>query len=298
MNFSVVTDVLGTDSFGEALDRAQQLDFAYVDLRAKLDGSSIDTIDLKEAEERKRQIEERSLKVSCLTSWGINPIFLFGDAKPYDRYDEAFHTRMLAGLDRLCDLADLFDTSYIRIYSLTRPDGFDLLSADEKRVYYDHNASILRRHADLAGRRGKTILIENEPPSLTNCAEELGQLAGALQHPHLKINWDIVNEWIGGRYPTVESYERVKDYAVQVHLKGAMRAPDSEGESDPRGRFGRVGIAGQDDYDHAALLRHMLAYNSQLTLTIDTHYHALDERDQIGELEVVRRSKQFFESVL
>jgi 3-dehydroshikimate dehydratase len=297
MKFSVVTDVLGTESFEEALDIAKQLGFSLVDIRSKMDGNNIDNITLDKAIELRGLLDSKGLQVSCLTSWAINPISFTGGPPSYDNYDELFHAKMLKELERLCDLADIFNTTYIRIYSLSRPEGFDQLSAEDKELLYKHNGAIMRRHAELASTRNKILLIENEPPSLTNCAKELGTMIRYANHPNLKVNWDIINEWIGGQYATVEAYELIKDAVHQVHIKGGFKAAGSEDELNPHGKFGRVGIAGKDDYDHLTMMQAITSYNPNLMITFDTHYFALDESDKLGEIEVVRQSKRYIESL-
>lgn len=296
MKFSVITDVLGTDSFDEALSIAKQLDFEYVDIRAKLNGSMIDIVSVEQAAELKKKVDEHGLKVSALTSWAVNPCSMT-EPPSYDNYDERFHDEMSETLERLCKLANIFESTYIRIYSLSRPEGFDQLSDEDKAVHYEHNATIMRRHAETAGKYNKIILVENEPPTLTSCAMELGIMIKLVNHPNLKVNWDIVNEWIGGRYATVEDYEHIKGSVDQIHLKGGFGQPNSEDELNPYGKFLKVGIPGKDDFHHAVIMKEIINHDPQVMMTFDPHYTALDATDQIGEVEVVRQSKRFIGSI-
>ncbi|MFB9275775.1 sugar phosphate isomerase/epimerase family protein [Cohnella cellulosilytica] len=296
MKFSVITDVLGTDSFEEALRIAKQLGFEYIDIRAKLDGSRLDMISLEQAADLKRKVDANGLKVSALTSWAINPCS-FSGPPTYDNYDESFHIEMLAKLEHLSQLANVFNTQYLRTYSLSKPEGFDRLSDEDKEIHYQHNAKIMRRHAETAAKYNKILIIENEPPTLTGSAKELGIMIKLVNHPNLKVNWDIVNEWIGGGYASVDAYEHIKGHVDQVHLKGGFGKPDSADESHPYGKFLKVGIPGKDDFNHAAIMKEIVKHDPQVMMTFDPHYSSLDAADQLGEVEVIRQSKQFIESI-
>lgn len=297
MKFSVFTDMLGCESFEEALKHAKALGFTHVDLRAKLDGYTMDNIPLEEARVIKRKLDEAGLRVSCLSSWAVNSCAFSGPPK-YDNYDEKHHEEMGTVLDRLFDLADIFETLYVRVYSLHRIEGFEELPEAEKDAEYRHNAAILARHAEHARTRNKTILVENEPPTLTRNAKELGLLARYANHPNLKINWDVINGWRAGEFPSLEAYAHVKGYVWQTHLKGANRAYNSIDEQHPHGLFGNFSIAGQDDFDHAPIMQAIAKYDPQAMMTIDTHYPSFYQQDQIGEVEVVRLTKLHLEALV
>lgn len=297
MKLSVCSDMLGCESFDEALQQAKALGFSYVDLRAKLDGYTLDNIPMDAARVIKDKLDAAGMKVSCLSSWAVNTCSFSGPPK-YDNYDEKHHQEMSQVLERLFNLADLFETSYVRVYSLHRAEGFDGLPMSEKDAAYRYNAAILARHAEHARTRNKTILVENEPPTLTKNAKELGILARYANHPNLKINWDIINGWRAGEFPDLDAYEHVKGFVWQTHLKGANRAYDSQDEHHPHGLFGNFSIAGRDDYDHEPMLRAIAQHDPQAMMTIDTHYPSFYQQDQIGEAEVVRLTKLHVEALV
>ena len=297
MKFSVFTDMLGTESFEESLQLAVGLGFSYVDVRAELDGDTIDTISMEKARAYKQKLDQYKLQVASVSSWAVNTCTFSGPPK-YDNYDEAHHTAMDEVLERLFDLAHIFDAPYVRVYSLYRQENFHTLSEEKREEQYRHNASIMRRHAEHARQRNKYIVVENEPPTLTSNAEELGKLVAYANHPHLKINWDIINGWRAQEYPTVEVYKHVKGHVWQTHLKGASRLSNSVTELNPHGSFGNFAIAGQDDYDHKPVIQAIAKNDPQAVMTIDTHYPSFYKQDQIGEVEAVRRTKAFFESLV
>ncbi|HWL26097.1 MAG TPA: sugar phosphate isomerase/epimerase [Ureibacillus sp.] len=297
MKLSIFTDMLGCESFEEALQHTKELGFTNIDLRGKLNDSTIDNIYLEKAKYLSLLIQENNLKVSSLSSWAVNSCTFTGEPS-YQNDDENHHRNMSTVLDRLFDLADIFSTPYIRIYSLYRQEDFNLLADDEKEKQYKHNAEIMLRHAEHAKERGKILLVENEPPTLTSNCEELGILVKYTNHPNLKINWDIVNGWRAGEYPTLEKYEHIKGSVYQTHLKGASRLSNSITKENPYGLFGNFAIAGKDDFDHEPIMKALADHDPKVILTIDTHYPSFYQQDKLGEVEVVRQTKEFFESVV
>ncbi|WHY84018.1 sugar phosphate isomerase/epimerase [Neobacillus novalis] len=297
MKMSIFTDMLGCESFEEALHHTKALGFESIDLRGKLNGSTIDNITSEQARYLSLLVQENNLKVSSLSSWAVNSCTFSGEPS-YRNDDESHHRNMSTVLDRLFDLADIFSTPYIRIYSLYRQEDFNLLPDDEKEKQYKNNAEIMLRHAEHARERGKILLVENEPPTLTSNCEELGILVKYTNHPNLKINWDIVNGWRAGEYPTLEKYENIKGSVYQTHLKGASRLSNSITKVNPYGMFGNFAIAGKDDFDHEPLMKALADHDPQAILTIDTHYPSFYQQDKLGEVEVVRQTKEFFESIV
>jgi len=279
------------------LRHAKALGFSHVDLRAQLDGGTIDNISMEAARELRGKLDEFELEVGSISSWAVNTCS-FAGPPPYRDDDEAHHQAMSAVLERLFDLADIFRAPYVRIYSLYREEGFDQLPQAEQDAQFRYNADVMRRHAEHARTRNKTVLVENEPPTLTCNAREPGLLVKYADHPHLKINWDIVNGWRAGEYPTVEAYEPIKGHVRQTHLKGAVRASNSRTADHPQGRFGNFAIAGQDDFDYGPLMQAISMHDPHAIMTIDTHYPSLYVQDKIGEIEVVRRTKRYLESLI
>ncbi|MGJ9384824.1 sugar phosphate isomerase/epimerase family protein [Salipaludibacillus sp. CF4.18] len=298
MKFSIVTDMLGKESFDEALQEAKNLKFDYVELRAKLDGDTIDSISVDKAKQLGQKVKEHGLKVSTLSSWAINPCTFSGPPR-YDNYDDNHHQAMEKELDRLLDLADALDAENVRIYSLYRSPEFDQLSENEQEEQYKHNAAMLNKHVKHATERGKTILVENEPPTLANTIFELGKLIKYADNPQLRLNWDIVNGWRAGEYPTPVLYERhIQGYVGSVHLKGASQLVNSVSNEMPEGRFNNFAIAGRDDFKHEEILKALVSGDPDVILTIDTHYPSFYQQDKIGEVEVVRLTKEFIENLL
>ena len=298
MKLSTFTDMLFIESFVESLSLVKQMGFEYIDLRGKLDGDSIDTVSLSKAQALKLMMDEKGLKAGVVVSRGINPISLIGPHS-YDKYDDEHHARTLRVFDHVCDVADIFEANHIRVNSLYRSTYFHLFNDEERKDEFAHCIQSLERIAERAQARGKIAILENEPPSIGNKAEELGQIVRAVNNPNLRVNWDIVNDWRAGVYPSLEQYDHVKGYLGGTHLKGAAKWFGTESASNPYGLFRCITIPDQDDFDHAPVLQAIAEHDPEAIMTIDTHFHNMGKEDRkIGATEVMRRSKVFFESIL
>jgi sugar phosphate isomerase/epimerase len=298
MKLSAISDMLFLDSLEEALQTMQKLGFRYVDLRDKLDGDTVDSLGTGKAKEIRKMLDHYGLQACVLVSRAIYPISHFGPHR-YNKYDEQYHAFTLREFDRLCDTAEILGASCIRINTLYRTRNYFKLPDHEKEEQQTHNAEALRKLAEHGAKRGVIALVENEPPSLANKAEEFAILLEKVNHPNLRINWDIVNQWRAGTYPTVADYELIKGSLGGTHLKGAYRVPGSETVQNPSGVYRNVAIPDIDDFDHMPLLKAIAKHDPDAIMTIDTHFHELDPADkQWGAVEVMRRSKKFFEAML
>src|SRR5690625_4203693 len=135
MKFSIFTDMYGVEDFEKSLKVASKQGFSLIDLRGKLNGSTIDDISLEKAKELKGIIDKYELKVNTINSWSVNPC-IFSGPPSFKNDDENHHKEMKRLLERLCDLADAFNAPNIRVYSMYRDEKFNLLSDDEKEEQY------------------------------------------------------------------------------------------------------------------------------------------------------------------
>ena len=298
MKLSTFADMLFIDSFEEQLGIIKDMNFEYIDLRSKLDGDTVDTIALDKARLLKTKMDEMGIKAGVIVSRVINPISFIGPHS-YNKYDDEHHAKTLRIFDRLCDVADVFEAKYIRVTPLYRSNDYHLLSDKGREDQISHSIDVLGKFAVHPQARGKIGILENEPPSIGNKAEELGQIARGINHPNLRVNWDIVNDWRAGVYPSLEQYSHVKGLLGGAHLKGAYKWFGTESSGNPNGVFRCMTIPDQDDFDHAPLLKSITEHDPEAMMTIDTHFHDMGSDDhEVGATEVMRRSKVFFESLL
>lgn len=244
----IITDEVSLN-LDEALNWIQEHGFRHVEIRM-VDGKNIMKLTDEEVVQVRRRVEAHGLYVSAIAS----PVFKC----PLDR------TRQVAGgdtfgqsaeedvdshfqlLEKALDFADLLGTSRIRIFSFWReqvPERFD-----------DIIVKYLQQAATAADKRGKLLLLENEPTCNGGCAEEVGRLAEKTASPALKVLWDPGNEAYLGRKAFPDGYEAVKHVLAHVHLKDslireggkAMCVPIGLGEVD---YIGQLQALEQDGYD-------------------------------------------------
>jgi sugar phosphate isomerase/epimerase len=284
MRFSVFTDVLARP-FEESLDALVSLGLETVDLRCPFDGDTAEMIPDGLIQSMHEAIRRRDLTVSCVASQAVNP--LSGDYKTGDRtYRRAMRDRII----HLVEMADLFGAPHVCIYSFKRP---------MERITGNHradNAVFLAGMSEICARRGKLLLVENEPRTLTSTCAELADLMQRCIPPSLRISWDIVSGWRSGEIPWAENvFEPIADYVIRVHMAGARANPD--------GSFASMTTPGTGDIHHKDLFRKLLTSGFDGTIAIDPHYQAFPEADQLTGipdpiLEVLRHSLKYFQDLL
>ena len=289
MKLSVFTDVLNLP-FEQALDACVQLGFNCVDLRSKMGNDNVDTLVGAAADTVRSAIRRRGLQVGCVASWGVNP-----PRGKYDPNDAAYRDQMRSRVVHLAELAETFDARNVRVYSFVRPAGRAISEADRS-----DSAAFLAELAAICGRRGRVLVIENEPPTLTGTCAELGDLMRRSESvaANLKLNWDIVNGWQAGELPWADGiFDQIAGHVAHLHIKGA-KADASEPT-----RFGSMALPGRDDVPHRRLFERLAASGFDGIVTIDPHYGQFAEADKLAgvtnpEIEVVRLTKVFLESVI
>lgn len=77
----------------------------------------------------------------------------------------------------------------------------------------------LRAIGDVAGKSGVTIALETHPDLITN-GDAAAETMGAVDHPHVRINFDTANIYFYNEGRTaVEELAKVIDDVASVHLK-------------------------------------------------------------------------------
>lgn len=275
MRLSAFTDILDR-SFEDALDALASIGLDTIDLRSRIDNDNVDTLTGAAARRVAEAISSRGLRVASVASWGVNT--LNGE---YDPADVGHRQAMRARTAHLAELAAMLKAPHVRVYSFKRP--VDRAITEHDRA---DNAVFLSELAAVCGRFDRTLLIENEPPTLTSTCVELGDLMRRDVPDNLRINWDIVNGWRADEIPWADGvFEAIRGCVGQVHVKGARAQSD--------GRFATMALPGQDDVPHARLLGRLRTSGFDGVITIDPHYPQFLPEDRLTGhedpvLEVVR----------
>jgi sugar phosphate isomerase/epimerase len=254
----IITDEI-TEDLAQALDFISHYSLGWCELR---DMWRKNLMNLTHAElERARElIQKHHLKVSQLGS----PIFKYNLPQMPAHADEKRDTfranftekdseRLLHEAFRL---ARFFGAGKIRIFSYWR--------IPNPENAYPYVRDRLAKAAELAGKNGMVLTLENEHECNIGTGAELGRILRDINSPHLRGNWDAGNAAMLGEIPYPNGYDHVRGLFAHMHVKDVRKNPRT-GKLDwaPVGG-GFIDWKGQFE----ALRRDR--YNS--TMSLETHY--------------------------
>jgi L-ribulose-5-phosphate 3-epimerase len=225
-NLSVLTDEISQD-FGRACEVAsREFGMGHVELR-EMGGKNIMKWDAAEVADAKRVLEKYQLRVACIAS----PIFKVdwpgAPKSPYSPKAEEFGNSFSFAqqdelLDHAFDLTRAFNTDRIRI--------FDFWRLDDQKPHRAAIDEVVRAAAVKAGKRGVTLVIENEPACNTATGAEAARLLAAIPERALELNWDPGNAATREEVPYPDGYAKLpKSRIGHVHCKDAARRANGAG---------------------------------------------------------------------
>jgi sugar phosphate isomerase/epimerase len=225
-NLSVLTDEISQD-LGRACEVAsREFGMGHVELR-EMGGKNIMKWDAAEVAEAKRVLEKYQLRVACIAS----PIFKVdwpgAPKSPYSPKAEEFGNSFTFAqqdelLDHAFDLTRAFNTDRIRI--------FDFWRLDDQKPHRAAIDDVVRAAAVKAGKRGVTLVIENEPACNTATGAEAARLLAAIPERALELNWDPGNAATRDEVPYPDGYAKLpKSRIGHVHCKDAARRANGTG---------------------------------------------------------------------
>jgi sugar phosphate isomerase/epimerase len=258
-HLSILTDEISQD-FGHACEvAAREFGMGFVDLR-EADRKNIMNWDAAQIADARRVLERLNLRVACIASpiykvdWPGAPKSSFSPKR--DEFGASFGFKEQDELlERAFDLAKTFDTDRIRI--------FDFWRLDDQKPHRAAIDDVIRAAAAKAGRRGLTLVLENEYACNTATGAEAGRLAGAIPDKALQITWDPGNAQFRGEVPFPGGYAAIpKDRIGHVHCKdAAQRAGKWEWMAMGRGVI-----------DWASQFRALKADGYRHACTLETHW--------------------------
>ena len=179
----------------------KQLGISYVEFRSG-DGKGVADYSVKEAEVMKHRLKEHGIAVSAVGSpIGKIPI-------------EADFTSHYELYKHVVELATVFDTKYIRMFSFYMPN--DRKPSDFRGEVHDR----LGRMISYAKENGVILLHENEKDIYGDIAERCLDLFQTLGCEQFRGTFDFAN-FIQCKQPTLEAYDLLKPYIDYVHVKDA-----------------------------------------------------------------------------
>src|SRR6266404_925666 len=218
---SVINDEI-TQDFGRAAEiTAKDFGLNYIEIRSMW-GKNILKLDAREIAEARSILEKYKLRVSSIASpvfkvdWPGAPTSKFSPKRDQFGADFTFEQQDEL-LDRSLELARVFQVDRIRI--------FDFWRLEDPKPYREAMDQKLIEASTKAGKRGITLLLENEPACNTATGEEAARTLAAVRSPNFKLNWDPGNAASVGEVAYPDGYSRLPKARIgYMHCKDVVRA--------------------------------------------------------------------------
>ncbi len=263
MRLAVITDEIAQD-FEHALDVMQEYNVQHAELRG-LWGTNIADLSPEQVQRAQTALKTRGMETVCLAT----PFYKCDFALNVENAGEEAGRMHLARprgfeeqmqiLARCCDLAEVFNTTFIRVFSFWRKEV--LTPELEDRI-----VEAFAEPVEYAKKRGMTLLLENEHACFIGTGAEAARIAKRVDSPHFQLVWDPGNAFYAEEKPFPDGYEAVKPWLKHIHIKDAVLA------STPHGVQPQWCVIGEGEIDYvghfSALKRD--GYNGFLSL--ETHY--------------------------
>ena len=256
LRLSILTDEISQD-FGHACEVASR-DFGMglVDLR-EAGGKNLMNWDAAQIADVRKVVDRYNLRVACLATpifkvdWPDAPKSPFSPKR--DEFGASFtFAQQDELLERAFELAKQFQTDRIRV--------FDFWRLDDQKPHRAAIDDVVRKAAAKAGKRGLTLVLENEYACNTATGAEAGRIATAIPDKALQITWDPGNAQFRDEVPFPGGYAAIpKGRIGHMHCKDAAKRADGKWEWMAMGS-GVIDWAGQfralkaDGYSHACTL--------------------------------------------
>ena len=256
LRLSILTDEISQD-FGHACEVASR-DFGMglVDLR-EAGGKNLMNWDAAQIADVRKVVDRFNLRVACLATpifkvdWPDAPKSSFSPKR--DEFGASFtFAQQDELLERAFELAKQFQTDRIRV--------FDFWRLEDQKPHRAAIDDVVRKAAAKAGKRGLTLVLENEYACNTATGAEAGRLAAAIPDKALQITWDPGNAQFRDEVPFPGGYAAIpKGRIGHMHCKDAKKRADGKWEWMAMGS-GVIDWAGQfralkaDGYSHACTL--------------------------------------------
>ena len=249
---AVINDEISQD-FGRSCEViAHEFGLEWIELRAMWN-KNILNLDAKEVDEARRILEKYKLRVTDIASplfkvdWPGAPKSQFSPKGAqfsadftYEQQDEL--------LERSIALAKAFQTDRVRC--------FDFWRLEDPAPYRAAINEKLLAAAGTAGKKGVTLLLENEPACNTATAAESVKVLAEVKSPSLMLNWDPGNAAAHGEKAFPDGYNLLtKERIGHCHCKDVTKKPDSNG------------------YDWAAMGRGIIDWTGQFAALKRDGYH-------------------------
>lgn len=261
-HLGIITDEI-TQNLDEALTFITSYKLKWCELR-EIWGKNLMVAPQQDLDRARKLLADRGVHVSDIGS----PIFKWNlpgaETRPNEKHDFALGNFTEEDSDKTLEkafqLAELFDTKKVRIFSYWR-------TRDPEAVY-PKVRDRLGNAALLAQKNGMVLLVENEMECNIGTGKELGRLLRDVNSPALRGVWDPGNAVMLNETPFPDGYEAVKGLFPHMHIKDARKDPQT-------GRIAWAPVGGGlIDFKGQFAALHKDNYTG--TMSLETHYSRPD----------------------
>jgi sugar phosphate isomerase/epimerase len=223
---AVISDEISPDFDHACSVIANDFGLQYVELRA-LWGKNLMKLDDAEIAKAIAILDKYKLRVTDIasplykTDWPGAPASKYSPKN--DNFGASFHFKEQEEvLDKSIALARQFKTERIRCFDFWRLD-------DQAPYRRDINTKLFEA-AQVAGKPGMILVLENEFECNTATGRESAQTLAALQTPHLMLNWDPGNAVARGELDAFpEGFSLIPQARIgHCHVKCAVSKPGTK----------------------------------------------------------------------
>jgi sugar phosphate isomerase/epimerase len=194
-----------SSEFDTQLEVVTNLGMKYISLRG-IDGKNIGDYNVDEIKETVLpRLQKAGVGVSSIGS-PIGKVFI---------NDEEGFAKQKVMLDTICQISNVLDCKYIRIFSFYIPKG------ENADTYKDEVISKLKEFASIAAKYDVILLHENEKDIYGDLARRCHEILTEVASPSFKGIFDFAN-FVQCGEDTQACYDLLKDEIVYIHIKDAV----------------------------------------------------------------------------
>ncbi len=233
-HISVINDEISPDFDHVCSVVSKEFGLGWIELRSQWGKNTMDLSDAEIAE-AKRILAKYNLQVTDIasplfkTDWPGAPRSPYGSKGDMHGAVEVEFKKQDELLERSIALAKQFSTGKVRC--------FDFWRLDDIAPYRDAIDEKLRSAAEIAGKQGILLVLENEFECNTATGREAARTLAAVPSPHFALNWDPANAVMRGELDAFPAaWEALpKDRIHHCHVKNAVKGADGKIEWAPVG---------------------------------------------------------------
>jgi sugar phosphate isomerase/epimerase len=260
---AVINDEISQDFDHACSVASHDFGMSWIELRGMW-GKNVMDLDAAQINEAKAILSKYNLKVTDIasplfkTDWPGAPRSPYSSKEDLHGAPEVTFKQQDEILERAISLAKQFDTGKVRC--------FDFWRLDDVAPYRQAIDDKLRSAAEICGKQGILLVLENEFACNTATGRESARTMNAVKTSHLALNWDPGNAVMRNELDAFPvAWELIpKDRIHHCHCKNAIKGAGDKIEWAPVDK-GYINWAGQ--------FRALKQMGYHEAVSLETHWH-------------------------